>query len=285
MSTPQITVIMPVYNGSKYLKFAIESIFNQTYKDFELIIINDGSTDDSEKIIMSYHDNRLRYYSQSNIGLTLTLNKLIEYARGKYLARMDQDDWSHPRRLERQVNFLDSHPKVFLLGSWIQVIDIEGKIRYNHKYPVTNQAIKEGMLYSNCFAHGSVMIRKSPEIFYRKEFDDAEDMDLWARICQRYEVGNLPEYLYKWRVNPEGICLSRKSTQKNTVNKILSYYRPNYLNILSKKVITKEEINKEIGATGRINFIKRKLNLWRLFYNFRQSKIALQQLKEIINVF
>jgi glycosyltransferase involved in cell wall biosynthesis len=106
---PTVSIIMPVYNAGVYLTTAVESILHQTYSNFELLIINDGSTDDSETVVRSFTDPRIRSFHQNNIGLTATLNNAIQLCRGKYIARMDQDDISEPHRIERQVHFLEEN--------------------------------------------------------------------------------------------------------------------------------------------------------------------------------
>ena len=131
---PLVTVLMPVYNGEKYLKEAIESILNQTFKDFEFLIINDGSTDNSVKIIQSFNDLRIRLiHNESNIGLIKTLNKGLKLSNGKYIARMDCDDVSLPKRLSVQINFMEKHPEIGVCGSWVKIIGLEQK--FINKYP------------------------------------------------------------------------------------------------------------------------------------------------------
>ncbi len=126
---PKVSVIMSVYNGDKYLREAIESILNQTFTDFEFIIVNDGSTDNSLEIIESYDDERIKTINnKKNIGLTKSLNKALKFAKGKYIARQDADDVSLPNRFEKQVEYLDSHPEVALVGTSVYLIDENGKI-------------------------------------------------------------------------------------------------------------------------------------------------------------
>ncbi len=271
---PHVSVILPIYNGEAYLHNAIESILQQTYKDFEFIIINDGSTDGSENIIASYADPRIIYSKQSNIGLTLTLNHLIAQASGTLLARMDQDDWSHPERLEIQTKFMQHHRKVKMCGSWIHAINESGQFLYEHKYPVTNHAIHEEMLLSNPFAHGSVMIRNGDDVLYRTEYDDAEDMDHWARQCMHHSVANLPKTLYHWRVNPRGISHSRISKQRSAAQRVLEYYREWYFSHTSDKLPPIAEILEERQCTGVKHLWKRKNELRKLFRNARRHDLV-----------
>lgn len=280
----QVSVIMPVYNGAGYLAYAIESILSQTFKNFELLIINDGSTDNSEAIIRGCHDNRIRYLSQPNIGLTRTLNRLIEEAKHPLLARMDQDDWSHPDRLRQQVDFLLTRPLVKMCGSWIQTIDTKNNPVYKHKYPVTNHAIQEEMLLSNPFAHGSVMIRKEPDVFYRTEYNDAEDIDHWARHCMHHSVANIPATLYHWRVNPEGITHSRVEQQQAAAKKVRAYYQSWYLKNTSQELPAAEEMQRERHYSGRLTLFNRKRALIKIFRHANRSDLVKREWRYLRNV-
>lgn len=278
---PRVSVIIPVYNGARYLRYALESILEQTYRDFEIVVINDGSTDESESVVRSYNDPRINLHTQQNIGLTRTLNRLIELANGAYLARMDQDDWSHPERLQIQVEFLQNHTEVKMCGSWIQAIDVKNNLVYSHKYPVTNHAIHEEMLLSNPFAHGSIMVRKGPDVYYRTEYDDAEDMDHWARLCETHVVANLPHFLYHWRVNPEGMTHTRLQTQQSTSQRILERYRSYYLSHFAQRKVSRDEIIIERQAAGTSSILKRKLRLFMLFRRLNRPELAKRQLHEL----
>ena len=148
---PEITVLMPVYNGEKYLRPAIESILNQTFSDFEFLIINDGSTDNSESIILSYKDERIRYVkNENNLKLIKTLNKGIDLARGKYIARMDADDISLPTRLEREIEYMESHPECGLVSVFPYVMSESGKILHKSRFFISTQHYS--CLYVNLFS-------------------------------------------------------------------------------------------------------------------------------------
>ena len=158
MDSPKVSVIMSVYNGEKYLKEAINSILNQTFKDYEFIIVNDASTDKSIKILEEYakKDNRIGLiHNEKNIGLTRSLNKAIKSANGAYIARQDADDISLPPRLEEEVNFLDKHPTVGLVGSYAWMIDEKGKILSDFKICTDNEDIKKKIVNGNQFICGS----------------------------------------------------------------------------------------------------------------------------------
>ena len=210
MNNTKITVLMPVYNAEKFLREAIDSILNQTFKDFEFLIINDASTDKSKQIILSYHDSRIRYCENKiNLGVAKTLNKGLKISKGEYIARMDADDISLPDRLEKQVEFMNKNQNVGLLGSSWYVIDEAGKkIQFSQAY--------KGKQSVHFMCHGSVMIRKmcfKKTGFYRDLLEPAEDYDLWLRFSENYEVTNLEARLYKYRVHNNSISLTRKEEQ------------------------------------------------------------------------
>lgn len=207
MNQPMITVLMSVYNGEKYLKEAIDSILAQTFKDFEFLIINDGSTDNSVNIIESYDDPRIKLINnEKNLKLIASLNKGISLARGKYIARMDSDDISMPERFEKEIKFLESNPDYGLVATYYTVIDGMGSEKYKMSYPSSNDLIKL-FLSVNCpIVHGSVMGRT--ELFKEnpygsKEFSAVEDYELWVRMSKRTKIHNIPEYLFKYRIYGE----------------------------------------------------------------------------------
>ena len=204
---PKISVIMSVYNGEKYLREAIESILNQTFTDFEFIIVNDGSTDNSLEIIKSYNDERIKIINnEKNIGLTKSLNKALAQARGEYIARQDADDISLPSRFEEQIKYLEEHPDVVLLGTSSYNIDESGKIigkKIALAKPTMGNLFKE-----NQFIHGSVMFKKEvvDELgYYNELFNYSQDYELWLRIANHYPVRNLTQRLYKSRSHSENI--------------------------------------------------------------------------------
>ena len=187
---------------------------------------------------------------------------------------MDQDDWSRPDRLQRQTAFLAAHPEVKMCGSWIQAIDTTNAFVYTHRYPVTNHAIHDELLLSNPFAHGSVMIRRGPDVEYRTEYNDAEDIDHWARQCMHYEVANIPEFLYHWRVNPAGISHSRASKQQAAAKRVLDYYRTWYITHATMDLPPKNEIKTEHRLVGFMTLWNRKRAMMRLFRDSGRPELA-----------
>ncbi len=223
MVKPLVTVLMPVYNASSYLAEAIESILEQTYRDFEFLIINDGSTDNSLEIINSYKDERIRLINnEQNIKLIATLNNGIELAKGKYIARMDADDISLPERLEKQIQFMEGHPEVGLCGSYVRTIGLENN--YDVHFASSHDEIKFNLFFDTHFPHPAAMLRKSilieNELRFEKEFIHAEDYELWNRMAQVTQLAIIPEILVHKRVHPEQISVKYTPIQLEISSKI-----------------------------------------------------------------
>ncbi|MCC7551071.1 MAG: glycosyltransferase [Methanobacterium sp.] len=238
---PRVSVLMAVYNGTPYLSESIESILHQEWEDFEFIIVNDASTDNSQKIIETYSDGRIQLINnQKNLGLTRSLNKALQYAEGEYVARQDADDVSIPSRLQKQVSFLDEHPQVALVGSSVFRIDKNGKI-IGEVVNRTEPSFSD-MLDWNHFKHGSVMFNKSIICDlrgYNPLFRYAQDHDLWIRVSRDHPVMNLTETLYKLRIHNESIG-SRK-IEESRLYSLLS--KKMALNQTSPTILAKIEEN------------------------------------------
>lgn len=221
---PAVTVFMPVYNGEKYLKESMDSILNQTFRDFEFLIINDGSTDNTVQIIQSYTDPRIRLLeNEKNMGLVPTRNRGIKESAGKFIAILDSDDIAHPKRLEKQMAFLESHPDFGMVGSWVKIIDEKGRPTGTlWKNRLAPEKIPSLLLFHNYFAQSAITLRKSalPEEWYR-QLSPSEDYDLWVRIANRSKVWNLPEILLDYRVHGDNIVKRQKETQQKAINEII----------------------------------------------------------------
>ncbi len=205
---PKVTVLMPVYNGERHLREAIESILTQAFTDFEFLIINDGSTDHSAEIVESYTDPRIRLmHNEQNSGLIATLNNGIDLAQGKYIARMDCDDISLSQRLSRQVKFLDENPDCAVVAVKIVLINADGREIGDWKgdrNATTEDEIRRRLPIISCIAHPGVMIRKPIIAKYRYDPSQhyAEDYDLWLRIASDgYQIAKIDEVLLKYRVH------------------------------------------------------------------------------------
>jgi len=215
MSQP-VSVLMPVYNAETYLREAIDSILNQTFSDFEFIIINDGSTDSSEAIIKSYTDPRIRYYkNENNLKLIATLNKGLALAKGKYIVRMDADDISLPTRLEKQVAFMEKHPEVVACGTWVYSFGVEDCYI---KYEAGHDDIMFKMMYQCHFIHPSIIMRAHVVKSFTPQFDfryaHAEDYDFFVRLGYRHKLANIREVLLHYRTHEKSVSKEYKETQK-----------------------------------------------------------------------
>jgi len=212
MNAPAVSVILPAYNCEKFIGKAIQSVLQQTLSDFELIIINDGSSDKTEFAILAFADPRIVYLkNETNSGLIFSLNKGIEIARGKYMARMDADDICMPSRLAKQMEYLDKHSETTMVASTISFIDTAGNDKGN--WPLDRKAISPNFIrtkmpFENCIAHPSIMIRAA--ILKKLKYDprqvNIEDYDLWLRLLSRgHVIDKINEPLLLYRIHDESI--------------------------------------------------------------------------------
>lgn len=213
---PTVSVLMAAYNEEKHIRQAVESILCQTLTDFEFIIVDDGSTDSTAHILRSYADPRIRLLSQPNSGLVASLNRCLALATGRYLARMDANDLSYPGRLQAQVDFLEAHGDVGLLGASYVNIDDHGTAVKLYTYPTDDRELRQA-LWSDCpFCHSLAVFRRAcidRVGGYRERIGPAEDYDLWFRISERFRLANLPRPLHQVRITATGITLSRRFEQ------------------------------------------------------------------------
>lgn len=238
MSNSLISVVMPTHNNQNTIKEAINSILSQTYKNFEFIIINDGSIDDTEKIIKSFKDKRIKYLeNKTNKGISFSLNKGIKTAEGKYIARMDADDISLPQRLKIQIAFMEKNKNIGVCGSWASTQNSK-KI---WKTPITNKKIKTHLLFNSPFIHPSIMIRASllEETNY-PNFKHSEDYGLWALLADKTDFYNLSKPLIMYKKSSKDTNYSK--LQKKQVKKIRKIVSENLGLNLTKHQI--KELNK-----------------------------------------
>lgn len=230
MKTPKVSVIMPAYNSEKYIGEAIESILNQTFTDFEFIILNDGSTDNTAKIVKEYakKDKRIKFInSKTNKGFIASLNKCLDVAVGKYIAKMDSDDISLSKRLEKQVGYLDNNSDCGMVGCGFKAFD-KGNFKIIH-------VAKVGILdmLKTC-ATTIPMFRKNIidnfKLRFNPEFMYAEDYDFYSRFIQYAQIHNLQEVLYLYRWHGENVSIKKADIQQKNSNIV----RQNLLNLLSE---------------------------------------------------
>ena len=252
MDTPKISIIMGVYNGQKFLRQAIYSILNQTFRNFEFIIIDDASTDETETILDEYSekDERIRVIrNPQNIGLTRSLNKSLEFARGRYIARMDADDISLPERLDRQLAFMENNKDVGVLGTGIKIIDATGEVIKTPKLPKGN--FTNYLRKKNLFVHGTLMFRKDSLDMvsgYNQEMKLAQDYELLLRLSEKVRIFCLPECLYLLRRHKQSISFAKCFTQI-------------YYTTLAKKFFFKWK-----GINGEILFLKDMIYNYAIIY-------------------
>jgi glycosyltransferase involved in cell wall biosynthesis len=222
---PKVSVVMPAYNAEKYISEAIESILNQTFTDFEFIIINDGSTDKTKEIINSYTDYRIHYLeNESNLGIVATLNKGLEYASGEYIARMDADDISLSNRFEKQVSIMDTDSTIGALGTGTRIFGQNVETRETHS-TLNSDKLKAELMFSTCMCHPSVMIRKSVldenNFHYKEEFKGAEDYELWWQIATVSRILTIPDVLHCYRIHPNQITQNKDEAYRNLLLRLL----------------------------------------------------------------
>lgn len=245
MVEPLVTVILPCYNAENYIADALNSILNQSYNNLEVIVIDDGSTDNSIEVVAQQikTDRRTRLVTnETNLGLIQTLNKGVNLAKGKYIARMDADDVSHKERIKSQVDFLTKHPKVDILGTKATPIGVDGKILTRDSITYTSETtLKFSVLFTQPFFHGSILSKTSvlKENLYSEDFKHSEDFELWNRLSyKKYTLSNLNQVLYFYRINPNGV-----STMFETIQ------------IESHNLASKEYIEKFLGESVDLNLV------------------------------
>jgi hypothetical protein len=207
VTPPRVSVVIGAYNGERFLRPAIESIISQTFRDFELIVVDDCSTDRTPQILSEFKDDRIRVVrNERNLGIAETLNNGIAVARGEYVALQDHDDVSLPARLECQVAFLDKNAQVGMVGSSCSLIDEAGVLLAHRPVECDDVKLRWDLLWRTALIHTTLMVRRraieevggySPDPPYRF----AEDYDLMSRVAFRYAVANIPQPLGWWRVH------------------------------------------------------------------------------------
>lgn len=218
---PKVSVIMPAYNAEVYIGEAIDSVLRQTFSDFELIILDDCSSDNTAGIVKTYEDSRIVYVkNEKNLGVAGTLNRGLENAGGMYIARMDADDVAMPDRFARQVAYLDQNPSVIACGSNVELIG-DVPVGSTTDMPLDDCPIRLRMAISNPFVHPTMVIRREAlqNVRYDCSFEGREDYRLWMVLSQRGKMENLPQYLLRYRIHRGQV------TQKPDPIKAEKHYR------------------------------------------------------------
>lgn len=224
-----VSIVLPTYNGVRWIRRAIESVLTQTFTDWELMVLDDGSTEDISSLIPS--DPRIIYIKyDTNTGIQRTLNRGLERARGKYIARIDDDDvWYDSQKLAHQVAFLDSHPEHVLVGTGVVVVNEGGKELTRYLLPVSDERIRWNILQKNCFIHSSVMYRREKFLYSEsKKTRHAEDYDLWLRLGLEGKLANLPSYSVRFMARTNSLTARNRRIQAWHVLQCVWRYRHFY---------------------------------------------------------
>jgi glycosyltransferase involved in cell wall biosynthesis len=232
--SPILSIILPAYNAATYIAETIESVLHQDYTNFELLIIDDGSTDTTAQVVHPFtSDQRVIYIKdEHNIGLIQTLNKGISLAKGKYIGRIDADDiWHNPNKISMQMEYFDTHPDTVLIGTSAIAIDQSGKTLFTMKYPSEEQIIRKQFLSGNPFIHPSVICLKEAMVNaggFLTEDTYAEDYGLWLRIAALGHIHNISEPLMKYRIHGNGVSQSNAIKQTMQSLRITKEFRKVY---------------------------------------------------------
>ena len=212
---PRVSVLMTIYNAEPYLKEAIDSIVIQSFSDWELIAVENGSTDQSKETLSTYDDPRVRVFAfPENIGRTPALRYAFERARGEYIAVLDADDVALAERLARQVEFLDNHAEVVIVGSWTQIIDETGRITSTLEPPINSEELHDCLGWATPMVHSSVMYRSAAASKvggYQEEFAYAQDMALFQALAQNGKLAIIDDFLCQWRTSAKNMTRSRQN--------------------------------------------------------------------------
>lgn len=224
---PKVSIVMPVYNGEKFLEETMKSILNQTFKDFEYVIINDGSKDNTLKIIKKHKDKRIRLINnKKNQGFANSLNIGLKAAKGKYIASSNSDDLSHPKRIETQFNYLESHPNIFLIGTSAIFINEKGReINRFRKYD--DYRMLAWRLRRACsIAYPSIMFRNEGELSFEKHFGGATDYHFYFKLLKRGKnLTNIPQFLIKYRVHANNMTIYNRKQQERLRDEVIVKFR------------------------------------------------------------
>lgn len=288
LKQPLVTILMPVYNGEKFLKEAIESILCQTYELFEFLIIDDGSKDNTAKIIKEYKkaDKRIMVITHNgNKGLVYSLNEGLKEAKGSYIARMDADDISFPNRLSEQVSFMNRNKDVTVCGTWANAIDEVGNPLFQMKSP-TGFLLKYNYWKPSPMIHPSVMFRKSAikNIIFSLEFPRAEDYELWLRFGKLgKKIKNIPKFLLGYRINTNGI--SRSNQKEQIISSLNAFNRTFNEKIAMHQFLSLSCLDFKLSCVTRFRLLWKlrkviKYPLWfmlidNLYYGIRRALYAI----------
>lgn len=265
----KVTVLLPVYNAEKYIEEAIESVLNQTYRDFRLLLIDDGSTDKSSDLIHNFTDDRIDYIkNEKNMGITKTLNRGLDLINSEYIIRMDSDDICYPNRFFEQVKFMDQNTEIVVAGTNIKKISDQSKTKVS-TVATNPEQVKTELLFNSPLRHPTTILRnkvlKKENFKYSEEYIATEDYGLWIEISKKYKLTNINKVLLDYRIHEDGITVhAKKNKEKRDSAHILLY----------------EKLFNDL----HIEYTDEELKLYRDFitYNMQFTK---ENLKKIANLF
>jgi glycosyltransferase involved in cell wall biosynthesis len=255
---PQATVLIPTYNCGKFIKQALESVLQQPYTDYELIVVDDGSTDETEKVVKSIIDSRIIYIKNpQNLGISAASNIGLNLAKGKYIARMDADDIIIGNRLSDQIAFLESNPKYGMVGGWYKMMDEKGFIIREVKPLTNNIDLQPALLFRNQFAQSAVTMRSdiAKRLMYNESLPNCEDHDLWIRIAKESKIANLPEYYLQYRWHKNNTC---NTHQKSLQQSLISIYSKELTNFKIKHTAHQLMLHAAVSFGVTLQILKTK---------------------------
>lgn len=267
---PLVSIVMPVKNGAQYIADAIDSLLAQTFSDFELIVIDDGSTDQTAQIVKGYTDSRVSLVSQENQGVAKAANRGFALAKGKYITRHDHDDISLPTRIEMQVQFLEAHPECGMVGSWAKIWTGEAPTNKMHCHPASPGEIAFALLFNAPFVNASCLFRREVWEWSGGYSEDEsrippEDYEFFSRICQKFDLANIPEFLMIYREVPNSqssaIRSAQESSKKIFISRLVLFSAENLAWACGKLDIDSDAHNFGCLAHGNYENLKAPVNL------------------------
>lgn len=279
---PSVTVLMPAYNAEKHIAEAIASVLNQTFNDFELVIVNDGSTDSTEEIIRSFTDPRIKLFTQENKGVASALNTGLTYAKASYIARFDADDICYQDRLQTQFNFMESNPLYGIIGSSVDYTDMNGEYLFTFNPPASSNSDIQKLGFHICpFIHSSVFYRKEIVVnngCYDKNAYNFEDHLLWLNILKGTRACNLIQPLLRVRFNPGSVTIEEKRRGKRFLKIKYSSLKKGYVSEEEGTQLTRiglKQFNDKVNHVAYHSLLAKKF-LWNN-YNPKKSRANIRQ--------
>lgn len=262
-----VSVIIPYYNNKKYVERCLQSVLDQTYENIEIILIDDGSQEKISDILYKFKDNRIKVHrNKKNEGVVFSLNKGIQLSQGKYIARLDADDFMHKDRIVQQVTFLEENQQYVMVGSNHILIDENENILQYVSYPQENEEIQVFKYFSNPISHPTTLFRSSilKKFEYNKNFLHCEDYKLWFDISKEYKIANIPQYTTYYRLHSEGISIKNRNEQvENTLELILNELELSGIQVSDEELIIHSAI---VTRKGKQYFNSpekiKKLKIW-----------------------